>query len=32
MLSEGMAQYGSLRAAEMLEGEAVAERYRRLVI
>jgi aminopeptidase N len=29
MLSEGMAQYGSLRAVEMLEGAAAAERYRR---
>ncbi len=29
MLSEGIAQYGSLRAVEMLEGEAAAERYRR---
>lgn len=29
MLSEGMAQFGSLRAVEILEGEAAAERYRR---
>ena len=29
MMSEGMAQYGSLRAVEMLEGEPAAERYRR---
>jgi hypothetical protein len=29
MMSEGMAQYGSLRAVETLEGESVAERYRR---
>ncbi len=29
MLSEGMAQYGSLRAVEILEGAAAAERYRR---
>lgn len=29
MLSEGMAQYGSLRAVEMLEGAEAAERYRR---
>lgn len=29
MLSEGMAQYGSLRAVEMLEGITAAERYRR---
>ena len=29
MMSEGMAQYGSLRAVEMLEGAAAAERYRR---
>ena len=29
MLSEGMAQFGSLRAVESLEGEAAAERYRR---
>ncbi|CAN5541975.1 hypothetical protein BH20ACI3_BH20ACI3_33330 [soil metagenome] len=29
MLSEGMAQYGSLCAVEMLEGEAAAEQYRR---
>ncbi len=29
MLDEGMAQYGSLRAVEMLEGSRAAERYRR---
>ncbi len=29
MLSEGMAQFGSLRAVEILEGEEAAERYRR---
>jgi hypothetical protein len=29
MLSEGMAQYGSLRAVELLEGPAAAARYRR---
>lgn len=29
MLSEGMAQFGSLRAVEILEGEAAAEQYRR---
>jgi len=29
MMSEGMAQYGSLRAVEMLKGAAAAERYRR---
>jgi aminopeptidase N len=29
MLVEGMAQYGSLRAVEMLEGPDMAERYRR---
>lgn len=29
MLSEGLAQYGSLRAVAALEGEAAAERYRR---
>jgi Peptidase family M1 domain len=29
MLSEAMAQYGSLRAVETLEGAAAAERYRR---
>jgi len=29
MLDEAMAQYGSLRAVEMLEGDEVAERYRR---
>src|SRR5712692_323424 len=29
MLSESMAQYGSLRAVEILEGAAAAERYRR---
>jgi len=29
MMSEGMAQFGSLRAVEILEGAAAAERYRR---
>jgi peptidase M1-like protein len=29
MLTEGMAQYGSLRAVETIEGAAAAERYRR---
>lgn len=29
MLSEGMAQFGSLRAVEMLEGDAAAAQYRR---
>jgi hypothetical protein len=29
MLSEGLAQYGSLRAVETLDGPAAAERYRR---
>jgi hypothetical protein len=29
MLSEGLAQYGSLRAVEEIEGAAAAERYRR---
>ncbi|MGH9968805.1 MAG: M1 family metallopeptidase [Pyrinomonadaceae bacterium] len=29
MLSEGMAQFGSLRAVEILEGQAAAEQYRR---
>lgn len=29
MLSEGMAQFGSLRAVEAIEGAAIAERYRR---
>jgi hypothetical protein len=29
MMSEGMAQFGSLRAVEILEGQAAAERYRR---
>jgi aminopeptidase N len=29
MLSEGMAQFGSLRTVEILEGEAAAERHRR---
>jgi hypothetical protein len=29
MMSEGMAQFGSLRAVEMLEGASAAERYRR---
>ena len=28
MMSEGMAQYGSLRAVEMLEGKSAAKRYR----
>ena len=30
MLTEAMAQYGSLRAVEMIEGAASAERYRRI--
>jgi aminopeptidase N len=29
MLAEGMGQYGSLRAVEILEGPSMAERYRR---
>ncbi len=29
MMSEGMAQFGSLRAVEVIEGAAAAERYRR---
>jgi hypothetical protein len=29
MMSEGMAQFGSLRAVEIIEGTAAAERYRR---